>query len=373
MSDGLPARLEQVAPPDGLAWRAPGRANLIGEHTDYNEGFVLPIALDMATYVAGRRVGGVLELRSLDLAGDVAVDVATGEGPAEGWGAYATGVVRALLDDGVAVEGFSGVVASDVPRGAGLSSSAALEVAIAGAVAGESLDPVRMAKICQRAENVYVGMQCGIMDQLASSAGREGAALLIDCRDNTIEPVEMPEGTVVLLVDSGVAHQHVDGAYNDRRRQCEEAASALGAPSLRDVDLERLERGKTDMSEVAYRRARHVVSENDRVLTAVEALRTADTATLSELFSESHRSYSQDFEASTPEVDELVGIAGKVGGVVASRLTGGGFGGCTVNLVEAEIADQAAAEVVSRYEKATGRAARWWVSAAAAGARPVDY
>jgi galactokinase len=367
----LPDRLRSLVPPGGLAWRAPGRANLIGEHTDYNEGFVLPVALEMATWIAGRRADGVLELRSLDVEGDVTVDLATGEGPDQGWGSYATGVVKALLDDGVALEGFGGILASEVPRGAGLSSSAALEIVIASALVAERIDEVRMARICQRAENVYVGMQCGIMDQLASAAGRAGAALLIDCRDNRIEPVDMPGGLAVLLIDSGMAHEHVDGAYNARRRECEEAAKALGLKSLRDADLELLERGKADMSDVAYRRARHIVTENERVLATVEALRASDADRLGALFAESHNSYSKDFEASTVEVDELVRIAGEVDGVVASRLTGGGFGGCTVNLVEKGKAEQAADEISSRYGDATGHRGRWWVSVPAPGAGQV--
>ncbi len=345
----------------------------MGEHTDYNDGFVLPVALELALYIAGRRSPGRLILTSLDQSGSASVDLNTGEGPDKGWGRYATAVVRSLLDEGVELAGFSGVVVSEVPTGAGLSSSAALEVAIASAIVAEPLNPVRMAEICRRAENVYVGVQSGIMDQLASAAGRSGHALLIDCRDISVEAVEVPSGLRVVVIDSAVQRGLADSGYNERRKQCEAAASMMGVASLRDADGELLESHRGRMDDVIYRRARHVIGENQRVMESVAALRTADSESLGRLFDDSHRSYARDFEASTPEVDSLVEVARATGGVVAARLTGGGFGGCTVNLVLEGRAEEAAAEILSGYRALTGLQGRMWVSEPADGATPLEF
>lgn len=371
---GIADRLRRSAPPGSdLAWRAPGRANLIGEHTDYNDGFVLPVALGLALYIAGRRSPGSLRLSSLDQSGVASVDLSTGEGPDKGWGRYATAVVRSLLDEGVELTGFSGVVVSELPVGAGLSSSAALEVAIASALVAEPLEPVRMAKICRRAENAYVGVQSGIMDQLASAAGRSGHALLIDCRDVSVEAVEVPAGLRVVVIDSAVQRGLAESGYNERRKQCEAAATALGVASLRDADDELLESHLGRMGDLVYRRARHVIGENERVKTTVAALRTADFERLGRLFDDSHRSFAQDFEASTPEVDSLVKVARETDGVVAARLTGGGFGGCTVNLVLEGRAEDAAAEILSGYGALTGLQGRAWVSEPADGVTPLEF
>lgn len=368
MPVGVPERLLRAVRGAEQAFRAPGRANLIGEHTDYNDGFVLPVALELSTYVAGRRREGVVALRSLDEAGAVEVDARTGEGSWEGWGRYAAAVVRALLDDGVELAGFEGVVASDVPIGTGLSSSAALEVAVARAVTASPLDPVRLAAACQRAENVYVGMRSGIMDQLASAAGRAGHALLIDCRDLIVEPIPVPPEIALLVVDSGIRRDlGASGAYNERVAECAAAAEALGVGSLRDAtqaDLERLDG-------VLLRRARHIVEENARVLAAADALRSGRVDELGPLFRASHDSLARDYEVSTPELDALVGIAEETEGVLAARLTGAGFGGCTVNLAWAEAARTAGPTVVDRYREETGLEARFWVSRPADGAGPV--
>ncbi len=370
----IAGRLRRSAPAGSdLAWRAPGRANLIGEHTDYNDGFVLPVALRLAVYIAGRRTPGRLELASLDHPGTATVDLGTGEGPTEGWGRYATAVVCSLRDEGVELAGFSGALVSEVPTGAGLSSSAALEVAIASAIVAEPLDPVRMAKICQRAENVYVGVQSGIMDQLASAAGRSGHALLVDCRDISMEAVEVPDSLRVMVIDSAVQRGLADSGYNERRKQCEAAASAMRAASLRDADGDRLESHRGSMEEVTYRRARHVITENRRVIDTVAALRAADFESLGRLFADSHRSYADDFEASTPEVDTLVEVAQGTVGVIAARLTGGGFGGCTVNLVLQGRAEDAGAEILSGYRSLTGLEGRLWITEPADGATPLEF
>jgi hypothetical protein len=253
----VPARLAEAAGTGAeVAFRAPGRANLIGEHTDYNDGFVLPLALEAATWVCGRRVDGVARLRSLEQPGEVEVDLASGDGPEQGWGRYVTAVVRALRDAGVALRGFEGVLASDVPIGAGLSSSAALEMAVAWALLAEERPAHELARICQRAENRYVGVRSGIMDQLASAAGRPGQALLIDCRSLELEPVPVPDTLRVVLLDSAVQRQLGDSAYNERRAQCEQAAAALGVAALRDADPELLEAHAAELDPVVYRRAR---------------------------------------------------------------------------------------------------------------------
>jgi galactokinase len=348
----LPERLLRVAADAEQAFRAPGRANLIGEHTDYNDGFVLPAALELATYVVGRpRDDGVVSLRSLD--GDIE--------------RFVDAVVRALRDEGVEVGGFEGVVASEVPVGAGLSSSAALEVALAGALAGSALDPTRLAEVCHRAENVYLGTKSGIMDQLTSAAGKAGHALLIDCRDLSVQPLPIPPGVSLLVVDSGVRRELAESAYNERVAECRAAAEALGVPSLRDATA------LHGLSGVLLRRARHVLTENERVLAAAEALRAERLEQLGPLFGASHTSLAGDFEVSTPELDALVAAAGETDGVIAARLTGAGFGGCTVNLVRTEDADAVGREVVARYARETGIETRFWISKPAQGAGPVSF
>jgi galactokinase len=351
--------------------RAPGRANLIGEHTDYNLGYVLPVALELATYLAAKRRPGVVQLRSLSEPEEVTIDLEHPDAPIEGWGRYVAAVVRVLLDEDLPVEGLEGVIGSSVPTGAGLSSSAALEIALATALT-PGLDPVRKAELCRRAEHDYVGVQVGIMDQLASAAATEGHALLIDCSDNSIEHVPIPQDLIVLVVDSGAGRELQTSAYNDRRNDCEEAARALGASSLREVTLARLEEGRGTMSANAYHRARHVITENERVLATVKALESSDFDEVGHLFAASHRSYAQDFEASLPEIDVLVDIARATPGVIASRLTGGGFGGCTVNLVRREAAESAAPAIVATYQDRVGASARSWLSEPAGGASELD-
>ena len=364
--DAPPADADRVV-------RAPGRANLIGEYTDVNEGWVLPVALELATVLAGRSGGDVLRLRSLDLPdeGTVEIDLASGAGPSSGWGRYATAVVQVLREQGRAVRGFDGVLASDVPIGAGLSSSAALEVAVALAVLDEPVDPLALAQLCQRAENEGVGVQSGLMDQLASTGSSAGAALLLDCRELTTEHVPLPEGLGVLVVDSAVSRDLSSSAYNERRAQCEQAAADLRVRSLRDASLDALEERWSSMDDVVRRRARHVLTENARVLELAAALRARDAAPLAGLLAASHESLAHDFEVSTPELDQLVAAAVATPGVVGSRMTGAGFGGCTVSLVEVDRAQEVREEVLRRYAEASGRTPRGWVSTAADGASVV--
>ena len=363
----IPQRLLDAAPPDAdVAVRAPGRANLIGEHTDYNDGFVLPIALEAATYILGRRRARLVRLSSLQEPGEVTVDLASGTGPRRGWGRYVTAVVRALRDASVALEGLDGVVHSEIPPGAGLSSSAALEVAVALALSAQPMEPVRVAEICRRAEQAYVGVEVGIMDQLTSAAGRAGRALLIDCRDNSIEPVPVPDGVAIVVIDSGVRRNLAGSAYNERRTQCRFAAAALGVASLRSATLTDI--GRAGLDGVSLRRARHVVTENQRVVSAAEALRRSDVSALGALMYASHESLGRDYEVSTPELDALVASARATEGVFGARLTGAGFGGCTINLVDRTLAPKAAADIERRYRAETGRSVRCWVTRPADGA-----
>jgi galactokinase len=323
MRSALPPRLaEVVGPRPEVAFAAPGRANLIGEHTDHNEGFVLPVALELTAVVAGRRVPGRVRLISLDEPGPVEIDLTSGRGPTAGWGRYLTAVVRSLGDEQVALAGIDGALASSVPLGAGLSSSAALEISFARAVAGQDIGPVALARICRRAENHYVGVQTGIMDQLASAGAKAGHALLIDCLDETVTQVPVPADLAVLVVDSGVRRALGDSGYNRRRAECQAAADALGLTSLRHAQLADLAR----LDGVLRARARHVVTENERVLAAA-----ADPGRLPELMRASHASQRDDYEVSVPEVDDLVARAERHG-ALGARLTGGGFGGAVVAL-----------------------------------------
>ncbi len=366
---GLPARLADVAGTQpAIVARAPGRANLIGEHTDYNDGYVLPAALDLATWIAGAPADDVLVLRSLEEPGEVQVDLRTGEGPQEGWGLYATAVVRALREAGVALRGLQGWVTTDVPVGAGLSSSAAFEVALATALAQDVPAPLALARIAQRAESVHVGVRCGIMDQLASTAGVAGHAVWIDCRDLSRATVPVADDLRLLVVDSGVARGLANSAYNERRAECERAAAALGVPALRDATLEDVEAAGEELDPVARARARHVVTEHARVAQTVQALGAGDRAALRRLFAASHASLREDYEVSSAELDLLVQQALATDGVVASRLTGAGFGGCTITLVEAARAEEAGAAIAAAYERDSGRRARWWVTRPGAGA-----
>ena len=349
---------------------APGRANLIGEYTDINDGFVLPVALDLRTVLAGRRIPDRLVLRSLDLPaeGVVEIDLRTGAGPGRGWGRYAQAVVAILREAGLEMHGFDGVVASDVPIGAGLSSSAALEVAIALALLDQPLEPLRLAQLCQRAENVGVGVQSGIMDQLSSAASRADCALFLDCRDLRTEHVPMPPDVVVLVVDCGVSRSLSSTAYNERRTQCAQAAADLGVHGLRDATAEALDARWSVMDDVVRRRARHVLTENKRVIAMADALRSNDIGDIGALMAASHASLASDFEVSIPELDLLVATAVATPGVLGSRLTGAGFGGCTVSLVNAAQAHDIRDDICTRYARESGLTPRAWVSPAAAGA-----
>ena len=353
--------------------RAPGRVNLIGEHTDYNDGFVLPLAIDRAVWIALRpREDSRVEVHSVEFNKTRSFNL-NGFGKGEGWLEYLKGTAWALKEAGYDLEGWEGVSSSDIPRASGLSSSAALELATArafAAVSDLSWDAVKMAKLAQKAENEWVGVSCGVMDQLASAAGREGQALLIDCRSLEIKSVPLPEGTAVVVLNTGEQRGLVDSAYNERRQQCEEAAQAFGVDALRNVSVERFEEEADQLEEVTRRRARHVVYENARTLRAAEMTKRGDAAALGRLMNESHRSLRDDFEVSSDALDAAVACAWEAG-CYGARMTGAGFGGCAVALVAQGEVDAFTEEVASCYSEKMGREADIYICHAAEGAAVV--
>ncbi|MBC7223735.1 MAG: galactokinase, partial [Anaerolineae bacterium] len=360
------------------AFRAPGRVNLIGEHTDYNEGFVLPMAVERYVWVVARPgPAGYLRLRSVDFGQEAQFDLGNlRPDPERPWANYVAGVAWAFADEGLPVPSLEMAVAGNVPIGAGLSSSAALETAAAAALeacGGLDLSPVRRALLCQRAEAQFVGVQCGIMDQFVSGLAREGHALWLDCRSLAHEHVPVPSEAVAVIADTGVRRELTASAYNERRQQCEEGVRRLrrrlpGIRALRDVPWEALERWREDLPEVVYRRCAHVVRENARVLAAVEALRGGDLEAMGRLMDASHASLRDLYEVSCPELDLMVELARGLPGCFGARLTGAGFGGCTVSLVAAERAEAFARDLAAAYTARTGRAAAAFAARPAGGA-----
>ncbi|HEY2943532.1 MAG TPA: galactokinase [Vicinamibacteria bacterium] len=338
--------------------RSPGRVNLIGEHTDYNEGFVLPMAIDRAVWIALRaRSGRDVVAASLDFAEEKAFSLDGLRREGQGWWEYLKGTAWALGEAGDRLAGWEGVLAGDVPIGAGLSSSAALEMAAARAftaVSGRGWDPVAMAKLARRAENEWVGVGCGIMDPLIIGAGREGHATLIDCRSLEMRPAPLPRGTVVAVLDTSTRRELTGSAYNERRAQCEEAARALGVKALRDVTSSELEARGSVLRGAGRRRARHIVTENARTIEAAEAMEAGDARRLGRLMNESHASMRDDFEISTPALDAMVESAQSAAGCYGARMTGGGFGGCVVALVDEASAPAFLDGVARSYHRRTG-------------------
>nr|MDQ3555020.1 galactokinase [Chloroflexota bacterium] len=354
------------APEGVLVVRSPGRVNLIGEHTDYNDGFVLPAAIDLEIRVCfvatdDRRV----ELTRLDTDERLGFELDAIGAPRQEWIDYVAGVAQALAERGVPMRGLRGVIASDLPISSGLSSSAALELAAAWALAVERppLEPMELALVGQRAENSYVGVRSGLMDQFAVAFGERGAALLLDCRSRKHETVPLPLDRAGLVVcDSQAPRELASSAYNERREQCELAVAQLRAASeavdsLRDVDTLMLERHAARLDPVARARAQHVVAENERVLATVVALRQGDLATVGRLFAESHASLRDLYQVSSAELDALVEIAQTTPGVIGARMTGAGFGGCTVNLVEPDALERFTEAITGEYPRRTGREA----------------
>ena len=315
------------------AWRAPGRVNLIGEHVDYSEGLVCPMAIDRETVaVASARDDRRVQIVSAERGGGAAFSLDGGGAARGAWSDYAEGVARALRDAGVPLRGADVAVASSVPIGAGLSSSAALELAAGAALldlAGVALDRRALARAARTAENAFVGVRSGIMDQLVCALGLPGHALTIDCRTEAATPVPLPRAAAIVVADSGVRHALASSGYNERRAESEAAAALLGVP-LRDASLADLKRLAHEP--VLQRRARHVVTENARVLAFADALAAGDLAAAGRAMTESHRSLRDDYEVSIPELDGLVARALELPGVYGARMTGGGFGGSIVVL-----------------------------------------
>ena len=344
------------APPEHVV-RAPGRVNLIGEHTDYNEGFVLPMAIDREILIAvRRRQDRRVRMAALDLGGKVSefsLDGTIQHDDSNKWSNYVRGVAWALQQRGLTLSGMDLAIQGNVPIASGLSSSAAMEVCAATTfqlLAGFELNKVDLARLCQKAENEFVGVNSGIMDQFISALGREGHALLIDCRDLSYQGVPLPRGATVVVCDTLKRRGLVDSEYNTRRKECEEAARRLGVKALRDASLEQFARLEKDMPPNVARRARHIISEDARVLRAVDAARKNDLETFGVLMDESHVSLRDDYAVSCAELDALVEIARTQPGCLGARLTGAGFGGCTVNLVRDNAVDAFVANVAQGYE-----------------------
>ena len=358
---------------DSFTVTAPGRVNLIGEHTDYNDGFVLPMAIERhVTLRVARRPDRLAVLRTDRDPTEHRIDLTGPLAPLpRHWSNYPLGVLAGYRRLGFDIPGFEASITSTLPAGAGLSSSAAIEVATATVVetlCGRSLPPVERALLCQRAEHDYAGVPCGIMDQFAVCFGRGGHALQIDCRTReVVAHVPLDDRVRVLVIDSGVKHDLADGEYAKRRAECAEAARRLGVASLRDVSGEGL--AAAGLDPVTLARARHVVDENARVPAFAAALAAHDWTEAGRLMAASHRSLSHDYAVSCTELDRLVEIAAATAGVHGCRMTGGGFGGSAVALVDASGAETTAKTIHERYRRTTGIDAEWFLTAAADGPR----
>ncbi len=363
--------------PPALIVHAPGRVNLIGEHTDYNDGFVLPCAIDFHTLVAAQpRDDSTVRVVAADY-GDTLdefrLDAPIGHRADAPWADYVRGVVATLLERGIALRGAELAIAGNVPQGAGLSSSASLEVAVGQAFKAlqglDELSQTDLALIGQRAENAFVGCNCGIMDQLISARGERGHALLIDCRSLEAKPVHLPDEVAVMIVHSRVKRGLVDSEYNTRREQCEAAAKHYGVKALRDVDRATLDARAAGLDPVVLKRARHIVTENQRTLDAAQALAANDLERLGVLMAQSHASMRDDFEITVPAIDELVALAqAAIGTEGGARMTGGGFGGCIVAVLPESRVAAVRAAIESGYRAPSGEPASIWVCHASEGA-----
>ena len=357
---------------------APGRVNVIGEHTDYNDGFVLPMAIERYAIMAAdtSATAGTISIYDAAFKENATIDVSapvTKGSPK--WSNYIRGVLCGFQNRGVTIPALDVAFMSTVPLGGGLSSSAALEVCTATlmeAATGKAIDPIEKALLAQKAEHDFAGVPCGIMDQFISALGREGHLLLLDCRTRKTELVPMSDPSVALLViNTNVKHELSGGEYAERRAQCEEAAKNLGVKSLRDVTPDQLEKGKSKLSELVYRRARHVIGEIERTVHAAEGIRASNWPSVGNLMYASHASLRDDYEVSCKELDDVVEIAediGYKGGVYGCRMTGGGFGGCCVALVKADCVDAITKKIAADYKIKTGIDAAIFASRPAAGA-----
>ncbi|MEY2412869.1 MAG: galactokinase [Acidobacteriaceae bacterium] len=377
----LRKQFEDVYGGTARLFRAPGRVNLIGEHTDYNDGFVMPAAIEFDVWVAvAEHVGRTISVRSCNFPDVVEIDLDAKETKKKNhWSDYVTGVALALERAGHRLRGADLLIRGDVPMGSGLSSSAAVEIASALALlaaSDKSMDPVSLAKLCQRAENEFVGARVGIMDQFVSACGRAGHALMLDCRSLEYRLLPLPAGVSLVICNTLVKHSLASGEYNTRRAECERGVRLLSrflpdVRSLRDVNASDLERYAGELPEIIYHRCRHVVLENARVEEAASALRSGDLELFGHLMGESHRSLRDDYEVSCDELNLMVDLASKVKGVIGCRMTGGGFGGCTINLVRDSAVPGFRSELADSYQTITGLAPQIFVSTAADGAGEV--
>ena len=365
-----------------VVYRAPGRVNLIGEHTDYNEGFVLPAAIGFSCWVAiasrrDRKLVIYSEIFGESIEADLDRLNEAGKGK---WSDYPLGVAFELAEAGNPLTGANLYIAGDVPLGSGLSSSAALEVSTGYALLSEGHHPVdlkQLAVLCQRAENEFVGARSGIMDQFVSCFGRAGHAILLDCRSLEFRALPLPPKVHLAICNTMVKHELAASEYNTRRAECEAAVRRLagalpGIRSLRDVTLQQLEPQRVRLTETLYRRCRHVITENERVCKAASAFEDGDVASLGPLMAESHRSLRDDYEVSCRELDTMVEIAAKQPGVYGARMTGGGFGGCTINLVDAAKSGEFQRRVAAEYAAATGIRPEIYICEASQGAEKVE-
>lgn len=359
-----------------LIVRAPGRVNLIGEHTDYNDGFVLPMAIGWQTMVAAKaRQDGLIRLHTADLRSASAFLISEPIHPDADapWSNYVRGVAHALMEGGLALTGCDIAIAGDVPQGAGLSSSASLEVASGlalAALAGASgIERTQLALAGQRAEHEFAGCNCGIMDQLVSACAAQGHATLIDCRSLDVTPVSIPSDWTILIVHSGQERGLVDGEYNARRAQCESASRHFGVEALRDVDVHALTTAQSSLDPIVFARARHVVTENARVISAAAAMRAGDLEALGQLMRASHASMRDDFAITTPEIDGLVAtLNAAIGSKGGARMTGGGFGGAVVAILREEDALHVREAVLTNYRTPLGNSPEIMVARPSAGA-----
>lgn len=343
----------------GVAFAAPGRINLIGEHTDYNGGFVFPGAVEQSiTAVVSPNDSGKVNVFAVDLGQECSFRIDDPQGPESVHFRYVYGVVRELIAAGVEVRGFDAVYGGDIPLGAGMSSSAALECCFAFALndifGGGRLDRMTLARIGQATEHKYVGVMCGIMDQFASMHGRQGSLMRLDCHSGQYEYYPWnPEGYKLVLINSRVKHELVGSPYNDRRRSCERVAQLVGVETLRDCSWQQLESVKSSLSDENYRRARYVLGEKDRVLAVCDALQKGDYETVGQQMYLTHKGLADDYELSCEEIDFLVDEARRLG-VTGSRIMGGGFGGCTINLVKESLFDDFVASVRQSFKSRFG-------------------
>lgn len=352
--------------------RAPGRVNLIGEHTDYNGGFVLPMAINRAMYMAIRYRGDKeVHIMSADFHQPAHFNLEDFSYIKPHWVEYIKGVANGLKSRDLPLVGWEGVMLGNVPRGSGLSSSAALELAAAKAfseVSNFEWDPVDMAVVGQEAENNWVGVNCGIMDQMISSCGKEGHAYLLDCRSLKGRHVPLPEGVKVVILDTGTRRGLVDSAYNERRQQCEEAAAFFGVELLRDVSPDLFFERAEELPELTRKRARHVITEDQRTLEAAEVMAAGNAKRLGELMDASHISLRDDFEVSNDALNEIVELSRAEPGCLGARMTGAGFGGCAVALVEDHAVDAFVENVMSKYQRETQTDPAVYVTEATQGA-----